>query len=250
MTFKKLIPAAIMAIAATTANAGGFDGPFVQLGIGGSSTWSKTSNTEPFGTGASLNGTSSSGSFNGIILGGYSQDLGIIDPSIKGLNLAANIFYVIGNQNAGSRSSSGAIGDYSQTLNINNAALKNTFGISVEPGWNFTENTLGYLKFAWLNSRMSAGASFSDYNGYDNTSDSFNFIAPSSTTINGFGYGLGAKYLITKNIFAGIDLMGVTYGSSSPTYTAPTPPCDSECSGNPSIKNTQFMGFASIGYKF
>lgn len=249
MTFKKLIPAAIMAIAATAANAGGFDGPFVQLGIGGSSTWSKISNSPELYTGANINGTTSSGSFNGVVLGGYSQDLGIIDPSIKGLNLAANIFYVIGNQNTGNPSSTSSLDGSSQTLGISGAKLKNTFGISVEPGWNFTENALGYLKFAWLNSRMSSTANYSD-TWNDGSSTSFAFNGPSSTTINGFGYGLGAKYLITKNIFAGVDLMGVTYSGVSPTYTAPSAYCDSDCSTSPSIKNTQFMGFASIGYKF
>lgn len=249
MKFQKLAIAAALGAASTLAMAGGFDGPFVQLGVGGSSTWTKISNAPELQTGANINGTTSSGSFNGIVLAGYSKDLGAFEPSIKGLNLAANIFYVIGNQNAGSASSSSSIGGFSQTLGVNSLKLKNTFGISVEPGWNFTENALGYLKFAWLNSRASGQASYSDsFRGGDSTS--FTFDGSSSTTINGFGYGIGGKYLITKNIYAGIDLMGVTYSSASPTYTAPAAYCDSDCSTSPSLKNTQFMGFASIGYKF
>lgn len=245
MKMKKIAIAAAIGAASSFAMAGGFDGPFVQLGIGGSSTWTKVSGAPVSDTGADPNVTMSGGSFNGIVAGGYSQDLGIIDPSIKGLNLAANIFYVIGNQSSGSKSASGTdAGGYSNNFSLN-GKLKNTFGISVEPGWNFTDNALGYVKLAWLNSRAQSTINFSDNDG-----NAFGIDGPSSSTVNGFGYGIGAKYLITKNIFAGVDLMGVTYSGISPTYTVPSAYCNSDCSTSPNIKNTQFMGFASIGYKF
>jgi opacity protein-like surface antigen len=234
MKFQKLAIAAALGAASTLAMAGGFDGPFVQLGIGGSSTWTKTSGLESGSTSASLNGTSSQGNVNGLVMGGYSQDFGAFNESLKGFNLAANIFYVIGNQNAGSNSSTGTRSSdgFTNTLTGNNK-LQNTWGISVEPGWNFTESTLGFVKLAWLNSQYKNNVGYSEPDGY---SENFSF----SKTVNGFGYGLGVKQLITKNVFAGVDLMGVTYNTNS---------LGGDFQGV-SFKPTQFMGFASIGYKF
>lgn len=228
---KKIVIAGLLAAASSsTVLAGGFDGPFVQLGIGGSSTKTNLNNFQSTTTGAGVSSVSS-GSFNGLVAAGYSQDMGVLDSSIKGLNLAANMFYVIGNQNSGSGSGTAtrASDGFTQTLG-GNAKLKNTFGISVEPGWNFTEQTLGYVKLAWLNTRLNAGYNYSD-NEPSANSGSLNKV------VNGFGYGLGVKQLITKEIFLGVDLMGVTYGSAD---------LGDGVSGKPS----QFMGFASIGYKF
>ena len=232
MKMKKIAIAAAIGAASTLAMAGGFDGPFVQLGIGGSSTSTKFS-----GTNGSFDGTSSQGNFNGLVAAGWSQSIGS-----QGFNLAANVFYVIGNQNAYSKNNSESgtenWGTYQSNSNLNNK-LKNTFGISVEPGWNFTDSTLGYVKLAWLNSRQTTSYSStgsctnndgSVCNGW-NDSESFN------KTLNGFGYGLGVKQMVTKNIFAAVDLMGVTYGNVTVVDSVST-------------KSNQFMGFASVGYKF
>ena len=202
MKLKKIAIAAALGAASSFAMAGGFDGPFVQLGIGGSATKNNFTNFQAGGTGAGVSSVSG-GSFNGVVTGGYSQDLGVLDSSIKGLNLAANIFYVIGNQNSGSGSGTATVDGYTQTLG-GNIKMKNTFGISVEPGWNFTESTLGYVKLAWLNSRQNNSYNYSD-------SDGQVFGGSMNKTVNGFGYGLGVKQLITKEIFVGVDLMGVTY---------------------------------------
>lgn len=178
MKLKKIAIAAAISAASTFAMAGGFDGPFVQLGVGGSSTWSKVSGAPISDTGANPNGTINSGSVNGLVSAGYSQDMGVLNESLKGFNLAANIFYIIGNQNSGNKSASGTAEDgYANNLSTN-GKLTNTFGISVEPGWNFTENTLGYLKFAWLNSRMKSGVDYSD-----NIGDSFSLNCSSSDLI-------------------------------------------------------------------
>lgn len=228
---KKIVIAGVLAAAASsTVLASGFDGPFVQLGIGGSSTKTNLNNFQSSATGAGV-GSVTSGSFNGLVAGGYSQDMGAFNSSAKGLNLAANIFYVIGNQNSGSGSGTATrVSDnYTQTLG-GNVKLQNTFGIFVEPGWNFTEQTLGYVKLGWLNSRLKAGYNYSDN---DPSSDGGSM----TKAVNGFGYGLGVKQLITKDIFMGVDLIGVAYGSAD---------LGDGVSGKPS----QFMGFASIGYKF
>ncbi len=221
---KKLILASAFAVISGSAMAAGaFDGPFVQLGIGGSSTSTNVSGT------SGLNGSSSQGSVNGLVAAGWSQAIGS-----EGFNLGANLFYVIGNQNAGQNSGSYTDWDGNFTGNTQNT-LKNTFGISVEPGWNFTDSTLGFVKLAWLNSRnnFNTNLSWTGLNG----NPSGNANVNSQNTINGFGYGLGVKQLVTKNIFVGVDLMGVTYGSASLGEGA-------------SAKPSQFIGFASVGYKF
>lgn len=230
MKLKKLAIAAALGAASSFAMAGGFDGPFVQLGIGGSGTWGNVGGVTSSGTGASVNGTSSQGNVNGLVSGGYSQSIGD-----AGFNLAANLFYVIGNQNAGNPTASA----YNQSEQFGNAfnlqsKLKNTWGISVEPGWNFSKTTLGYAKLAWVNSTLNSNLNYTDTDG-----DNQNFGG--NKNINGFGYGLGVKQMFTDNIYGAIDLMGVTYGSNG----IPNAPI-----GGTSIKVNQFMGFASIGYKF
>jgi len=237
MKFQKLAIAAALGAASTLAVAGGFDGPFVQLGIGGSATQNKVSDATT-NDGGNLNGTQSGGSFNGLVAAGYSQDFGAFNDSLKGFNLAANLFYVIGNQKAGSNSSSwNSTTDAGVVGSLNgNYKLQNTWGISIEPGWNFTDSTLGYVKLAWVNSQAKSNITYSDTAG---GSDWIN----GNKNINGFGYGLGVKHLVTKNIFVGVDLMGVTYGNSFN---------NSDSKGDSFAKNkfSQFMGFASVGYKF
>lgn len=234
---KKIILASALAALAGSALAGGaFDGPFVQLGIGGSATSTKTSGITADNSAVSLDGTSTQGSVNGLVTAGYSKDFGAFNESLKGFNLAANLFYVIGEQKAGNPSSGGLDG-WGDTRGLSgNYKLQNTWGISVEPGWNFTESTLGFVKLAWVNtySKTTINYSNSDGNPGGNGSQTF------SKTLNGFGYGIGLKQLITKEIYAGVDLMGVTYNSNK--Y--------SEEGLNASFKPTQFMGFVSVGYKF
>jgi opacity protein-like surface antigen len=219
---KLIVAAAIASLSGTALAAGAFDGPQIQLGIGGSATWAKTTGENSSGP-VTVDGNSSSGSVNGIVAAGYSKEI----DGTGGFNLASNIFYVIGNQNAGSTG-----GNSTLISKTGTSELKGTFGISVEPGWNFSKETLGYVKLAWLNSR---------YN-WSNTETDTGVTASSSLqgSINGFGYGLGVKQMLTDNIYAGIDLMGVTYGSYNPGGNA----------AGLSFKANQFMGFASIGYKF
>lgn len=232
MKFQKLAIAAALGAASTLAMAGGFDGPFVQLGIGGSSTSTKVTGDQS--TGSNINGTVTQGSFNGLVAAGYSQDFGAFNPSLKGFNLAANLFYVIGEQKAGNPNRSNTNGsDFNSSLNVNFKG-NNTFGISVEPGWNFTDSTLGYVKLAWVNTRYKASYAYNENNNGDTSGSNSGSL---SKNLNGFGYGLGVKQMITKNIYAGVDLMGVTYNSYKP---------DNEIT----FKPTQFMGFASVGYKF
>lgn len=223
MNFKHPLIIAVLSAASSVALAGSFDGPFVQLGAGGSATSSKVSNDDTY---ASVNGTTNGSSFNGLVSAGWSQEI-----ADSGFNLAANMFYVIGDQKAGQKNASYANSTGFWQRQSLDTKLQNTFGISVEPGWNFSSETLGYAKLAWVNTRMNFNSSYADSYSTNNANETH------QATVNGFGYGLGAKHLFTKNIYGAVDLMGVSYKS----YTTPA---------GASIRPTQFMGFASIGYKF
>jgi hypothetical protein len=227
MKFNKILPLILACVSTVSAHAGGFDGPFVQLGVGGSSTWTKISGDQNNGM-ATYNGNSQSGSVNGLVAAGYSKEI----EGLSGFNLAANVFYVIGNQNAGSNSSFYSNGSVSNQ-STSTSKLKGTFGISVEPGWNLTSKSLGYLKLAWLNSRYNWNGTDQGYDG-----GSYSSGASMQGSINGFGYGIGGKQMLTDNVYAGVDLMGVTYNS----YDLGD--------GMKGGGANQFLFFANIGYKF
>lgn len=225
MRIEKLAVAALVVGASNWVAAGEFDGPFIQLGVGGSRSYTHLNGTRN----AVLDGTSSQGNVNGLVAAGYSQSLGDV-----GFNLAANVFYVIGNQNAGAPSNTvvGANGSISANTR---STFSNSFGVAVEPGWNITEQTLGYAKFAWVHS-----------DGAYSTSSTTTTLVPPRTipdsaainkSMNGFGYGLGIKQAIAKDIYLGVDIMGVAYNSSKTSRGA-------------TIRPEQFMGFMSLGYRF
>jgi len=238
MKLKKFVAAGVVGMMLSSMGfAGGFDGPFVQLGVGGSATSTSVSGSS-LGTGNSTDGrfnqSGTQGNFNGLASLGYSK-------SFDDFNLATNIFYVIGNQNAGSMTSSATTeAGYPAALS-QSYKLQNTFGLSIEPGWNFTNETLGYLKFAWVNARAKEAMNVNAPAVYTGG------FANASKAINGFGYGIGAKHLLTENIYAAVDLMGVTYGSYSGTVNSvlDCPTCSAGSS-----KTQQFIGTVSLGYKF
>lgn len=223
-----------------------FDGVNVQLGAGMSGTWVNASGTQDNsweGDSLNLNGTSSAARFNGLASLGYSK-------AFDSFNLAANVFYVIGNQSANGKSSSDSYtisipdvytGSVSEGIS-SNYKLKNTWGISVEPGYYINSKFLAYLKLAYVNSSLQSSL-------YCNASDQYcaNNTASSNKSINGFGYGVGGKYAITQNIYGAIDLMGVTYGSVSQSYNWFP---ENELRNSANFKPTQFLGFLSIGYRF
>jgi len=225
MNIERLAVAVALAGSATCATAAEFDGPFVQLGIGGSRSYTYLNGTRN----SVLDGTSSQGNVNGLAAAGYSQSM----PDSR-LNLAANVFYVIGNQNAGAPSNTVVGANGSNSANTR-STFSNSFGIAVEPGWNFTEHTLGYAKLAWVNS-----------DGAYSTSSTITTLVPPRTipdsaatnkSMNGFGYGFGVKQMLTQDVYLGLDIMGVAYNSSKTSRGA-------------TIRPEQFLGFLSIGYRF
>lgn len=230
LSMKKQLLVIGFALLSTVSKASDFDGVNVQLGVGGSGSSSTVQGFTGMNSEMNYNNRSSQGNINGFVSAGYSIEV----PQARGLNLAANVFYVIGNQNAGNGGNGAVFNDGFQNIYesfSSSRTLKNTYGISVEPGFNFTPNTLGYFKLAWVNSQQNMIATYTIGDGQS----SFN----QTRTVNGFGYGVGLKQMLTGNIYLAIDAIGVSYSSAS-------------YGGNGSIKSqpSQVMGFASVGYKF
>lgn len=226
--------ALLMALAGQ-ATAGAFDGPYVQLGLGGASTEVKTnypsvlSNLPGFNTGANSTG----GSFLGQVLAGYSK-------SFDAFNIAANVFYNIGNQDAGSNNYnlSGPNGYLTANQSFK---MKNSWGVSLEPGVYLAEKTLGYLKLSYYNASLdyNSGASASITSPAYSASTSYS----SSSSMNGIGYGIGAKQMFTDNIFGFVEYQYVQYDTWS----------DSGLFGSgysTSYKPNQNYGWIGVGYKF
>lgn len=121
--------------------------------------------------------------------------------------------------------------------------------ISLEPGYYFTKDVLGYLKFAYvsstLNSSLSCTASDDlclTQGGSSSATSSFS----TNKTINGIGYGIGGKYQITKNIYGALDFLYVDYTKSNQNINW----YDPSVTANASFKPQQYMGFVSVGYRF
>lgn len=223
-----------------------FDGINAQLGAGLSYSHINTSGTDDSswdGDPLNLNGGTAATRFNGLVSLGYSK-------SIESFNLAANVFYVIGNQSGGGKSSSDTYaiaipdvytGNLSESL-TSSYKFKNTWGIAVEPGYYMDEKLLGYVKLAYINSSLQSSLGCNASDTYCN-----NVTASINQSLNGFGYGFGAKYALTKNVYGAIDLMGVTYSPVKSNYNWFP---DSEFKNYASFKPTQFLGFISLGYRF
>lgn len=96
--------------------------------------------------------------------------------------------------------------------------LKNHYSVNIEPGYAFSESTLGYVKLAYHNAK-----------GYYSSSS----VDQSAT---GTGYGFGAKYLLSENLFLNFEFQTIKYNS----YTVSTY----------SIEHKTQLTTFGIGYKF
>ena len=235
MNKRNVLVGALLSAMVGTASAGAFDGHYVQIGIGGASTETQTSYPSLLGNlpGFSTGANSSGGSFLGQILGGYSQ-------SFDRFNIAANVFYNIGNQDSGSNNYglSGSNG----YLNANQSfQMKNSWGVSLEPGFYVTDQTLGYLKLSYFNSQLNYNASYSAH--LNSPGFTASGSANGSSSMNGIGYGLGAKQMFTDNIYGFLEYQYVQYDQWN----------DSGLFGSgysTSYKPNQNYGLVGVGYKF
>lgn len=229
---KKLISALLAnIILAPSAFAAAFDGPFVQIGLGGANSTTQASysqsNMRNLGYG---DFNVSGGSFLGQVLAGYSK-------SVDLFNIAGNVFYNIGNQQSGAYShTSGAGTSVSESIS-QNFKLKNTWGVSIEPGYYLGRSTLGYLKLSYFNSRLSYAADYQmNVNGsVDNTS-----AQSSQRSANGMGFGLGFKQSFAENWYGFAEYQYVQYNTWNDTLFQSAI----------SYKPNQNYGLVGVGYKF
>ena len=194
---KKLIIASALSAAfvspAVFAQATGFTGFYGQVGLGMNSA----------GTNANLAGENESvspklGEQNvaGNIALGYNFGL----PN--GFNIGANVFYNIAGDAAGSITLTDSDGPFTA-----NNRLKNIWGISIEPGYSFSDNSLGFLKLGWA---MADNSWRLNDDGESNT--------VSFGNSNGFLYGVGFKHAINKNVYVGVEVYQIAFGSKTKTF--------------------------------
>jgi len=96
--------------------------------------------------------------------------------------------------------------------------VKSHYSINIEPGYALTENNLAYFKLAYHSAKAyQSGLSI-------------------NKAITGTGYGVGTKYLISKNTFLSLEIQKITYNS----YTYSTN----------SVTHSSTLGTVGFGYKF
>ena len=220
----KILTASIASLfISTAASAGSFDGPYVQLGVGVANNSTKISENYPAPN--TVTADLSKASAVGQILAGYSYS--IADK----FNLGANIYYNVGNDKSGSMSVLGATLDNK---------LKNVWGISFEPGYYITDNTLGYLKVGYQRGDVSMNI----HSGADSAN-------AESTGVSAVTYGFGVKQLLTSNLYIGAEVSRADYSREnlSGTYVG-SPGGAIPSVYQPKSEASQTLGLVTLGYKF
>ncbi len=168
---KNLALTVTLSLAASASLAAGtFDGPFAHFGSNLANSQEELSNL--VGPGATT--FSAKAKWMGQIGAGFSHAFGLF-------NLAASAYYVLGDQDAME-----AIFGAPYAANAVNAKLKNTRGISIEPGVYLDPSTLIYLKLGYMSTTRTLYTSLSG-----SRDDSF----------YGRIVGLGARYAFTPVIY-------------------------------------------------
>lgn len=236
---KKIVIASLLVAATSGAMAdGAFDGVNAQIGLGFASLGGNLNSTDSYTDGTRSGSSSENVAQNGLLGNvalGYSYGFN------KQFNLAANVFYNFGSSAAGNANSNYSETNYSESSSVN-PTLKNIWGISVEPGYYFSDKSLGFVKLGWAMASTKASWNYSE-NDAGNTSNS-NSGNVSFGTSNGFLYGLGFKQLLTDNIYLGIDAYQVDFSSKTSTVSGSDP------TSSLNVKPKFTYGGITLGYKF
>ena len=199
--------------AAPTMAADPFSGFYVSGGLG-----QKSSNIEQTVTNAGTSASVKFGdtSFAGQFSGGYNFALD------GGFRVGVGAFVDIGEGKSGGATAT--IAGLTATY-----ALKETrhYGISIEPGYAFTKDTVGYAKlmYNWIKGEVTLS-------GATTGSGTNNFGA--------FGYGLGVKSVIANNVYALGEWQQTQYNTASFASGAATV----------SYKPNQSIGLVGLGMNF
>lgn len=232
---KKLLISLIFAITplGTVFAEGAFDGVNIQLGLGASMTKSQQNQSAWFQVyGDPID---QSFTFNKTNLVG-SASLGYSYGFSNQFNLAANIFYNASSNSAGVNTQRFSDGS-SMTRTM---SLKNVMGVSLEPGYYFDKNFLGFLKLGYAQASSSQSYSFSD----GGTLDPENF-----GNTNGFLLGLGGKYAFTDNFYLGAEFYQISFAKKTNNYRYEAGTIY-ESSFTISNQPTYNYGGLFIGYRF
>ena len=185
---------------------GAFDGVNAQVGIGfanlaSENNWSGYGNYK-YGEKAFLGNASL----------GYSYKL------TNQFNIAANAFYGFGSDKSGGRPD-----DYNTIYKT-----KDVWGVVIEPGYYFSENTLGFLKIGYANasSEFIDSRSKSDYGSSD-----------------GFLYGFGVKQALQDHLYFGVEAYQIDFSKSDSVYNV-------RYSSNTNNKPSVTYGGLTLGYNF
>ena len=210
MNLGKLAITVALSAASSTVLAGGFDGPFAQLGIGFVNAQSQLS--FPGWLDIKVNDDSFAG--EGAL--GYSRSFG-------SFNLAASVSYTLGDHKAGSFVDNG----YQSSVYLK---LRNTWHVSVEPGFNLNESTLLYATLGY-------SGTTANYIEYD-TKGTF----PWEQRLNGYSFGVGLKYKFTPNIYGMAGIRQTNFQSREIDFGGVYPPA--------SFQPNSLDGMVGVGYKF
>jgi hypothetical protein len=205
-TLSKLSLISLLIISPSVFAEAAFDGVNAQLGIGFANLGSE--NNWP-GYGNYKYGEK--GTLGNISLG-YSQKIE------NQFNIAANIFYAFGSDKSGGRPD-----DHNTIYKTNDI-----WGIVFEPGYYFSDSSLGFLKlgYARASSEFIDSRSRSDYGSSD-----------------GFLYGLGFKQNIQDHLYIGAETYQIDFSRSDGIY-------NSYYTSNTSNKPSITYGGISLGYNF
>lgn len=191
------------------AKASSSDGQFIQLGVGGSHNAVSLSGAQDSNSSASLNGSVSNSSFNGLVAIGHSKNLGAIDSRLKSINLGLSVFFVLGNQKGPANSISGLSNDGTCASIVNgNCAIKNTWGISLGPGYCLQDANLAYLKIAYVGAQ--GGASIY----YSGSATGASYVG-GNRVVSGYGLGFGVKQVLTEHVYLAVDALQTYYSNIS-----------------------------------
>lgn len=237
---KKMVIAGLLAAATSGAMAdGAFDGVNAQIGLGFASLGAKTSATDSYSdttrSGSSSENVAQNGILGNIALG-YSHGFN------KQFNLAANVFYNFGSSAAGDANYNYSKTNYTESSSVN-PTLKNIWGISVEPGYYFSDKSLGFIKLGWAMASAKASWNYSENDAGDTSGSNSGNV--SFGTSNGFLYGLGFKQLLTDNIYLGVDAYQVDFSSKTSTINT-----NSDPSSSINVKPKFTYGGITLGYRF
>ena len=199
-----------LSMATSTALAGGFDGPFAQFGVGFADAQSKINFP------GWMNLKASDKSFIGEMSAGYSQSFGRF-------NLAAGAYYTLGNQKAGSHMD----GDFKTSVHMK---LRNTWGLSIEPGFNLSESTLIYASLGYSGTK----AHFIEYDTKG--------IFPWEKDLKGFSLGAGVKHKFTPNLYGVATIRQTHFKSGTIDFSGIYPQAP--------FKPSVLSGIIGIGYRF